>query len=181
MLRPCLKISLIVLSLFSCTVYAQLYKGVDDQGNTVYSDKPFQNAEEINPPPLSVMDAPKQEKKAEEAPETPEAVETSYTSFNIQSPAQKETLWNQPNVTVTMALEPPLAVNEGHSISLLVDGRPVIQKSGSPVIQAGRLDRGTHTLQGRIYNKTGKVIESTSPVTVYIKQTSVIKPVVTPH
>jgi hypothetical protein len=120
------------------------------------------------------MDAPKLEKKSEETDQIPKAAETSYTRFSIQSPAQKETLWNQPNVTVTMTLEPALAVEEGHSITLLVDGRPVVQKSGSPVIQAGRLFRGTHTLQGRIYNSKGKIIKTTQPVTVYIKQASAL-------
>jgi hypothetical protein len=173
MVKHALIVSALVL-LLPLPVNAQLYKGLDEEGNVVYSDKPFHNAEKLTPPPLSVMDAPKAAAKPEAAEEEAKPVETSYSSFAIKSPSNDETLWNQPDVIITMDLEPKLAIQEGHTITLLVDGRPVVTKSGSPTVHAGRLNRGSHTLQGRVLNRDGRTIKQTPSVKVHVKQTSVL-------
>ena len=158
-------------------VAAQLYKGVDAEGNVVYSDKPFENAETFTPPTLSVMDAPKVA-KPEAAPETPEEeekVETSYSRFTILSPSSGETIWNNPDLAVRMIIEPELATKEGHRIWLLMDGSPVVRHSGSPVINIGQVYRGTHTFEGQVRNQKGQILKRTSPVQVHIKQTAIKK------
>ena len=157
--------------LLSFSVHAGLYKGLDEEGNVVYSDEPFDNAEKFTPPPITVVEptkvAPKEEVAEEEKPET------VYTTFTITSPKNEATIRNEPNVVVDMVLDPELAISEGHSIWLLLDGRPLIKKTKSLSLPIGRLDRGTHTLQAQIRNSAGKAIISTKRVKVYIHQTSV--------
>jgi hypothetical protein len=156
---------------------AQLYKGTDAEGNVIYSDKPFEDSETFNPPPLSVMDAPKVEKPqaAAESPEEEDKPETSYSRFAILSPSSGETIWNNPDLAVKMIIEPALATKEGHRIWLLMDGRPVVRHSGSPIVQIGQTYRGTHTFEGQVRNQQGQILKRTPPVQVHIKQTSIIK------
>ena len=47
-----LKSLLTALLLFTFTSHAGLYKGLDEDGNVVYSDTPFDNAEKITPPQI---------------------------------------------------------------------------------------------------------------------------------
>ena len=158
--------------LLSFTVHAGLYKGLDEEGNVIYSDTPFDNSEQFTPPPLTVVEPTKVAPK-EEAVEEEKKPETVYTTFTITSPKNEETIRNEPNVVVNMVLDPELAINEGHSIWLLLDGRPLIKKTKSLSLPIGRLNRGTHTLQAQVRNSAGKAVISTKPVKVYIHQTSV--------
>ena len=163
---------LIPALLFSFTVHAGLYKGLDEEGNVVYSDKPFDNSEKFNPPPLTVVEPTKVAPK-EKAVEEEKKPETVYTTFTITSPKNEATIRNEPNVVVDMVLDPELGISEGHSIWLLLDGRPLIKKTKSLSLPIGRLDRGTHTLQAQVRNSAGKAVISTKNVKVYVHQTSV--------
>jgi hypothetical protein len=164
--------SLLMFSLIaSQAASAGLYKGLDAEGNVVYSDTPFEEAEEFTPPPLSVMDKPKVEpdRKAdvEEQP-----AEFKYLSFDIVSPENNQTIRNEPDVTVTLNLKPGLNSEQGHNVWMLVDGNPVIKKSQSLVFNLGRLERGAHKLQAQIRDKQGKIVVRTRVSVVFIHQTS---------
>ena len=50
---------LVIAALYSITAGAGLYKGLDEEGNIIYSDKPFNNSERFTPPAITVVDAPK--------------------------------------------------------------------------------------------------------------------------
>ena len=88
LIKTSLVIGLSSFLLVSYNTSAQLYKGVDADGNVVYSDKPFEDAESFTPPGLSIMDAPRVEKE-ETAAEEPEEdkPETTYSRFSISSPS----------------------------------------------------------------------------------------------
>ncbi|MBT8133007.1 MAG: hypothetical protein KJO03_00775, partial [Gammaproteobacteria bacterium] len=137
----------------------------------VYSDKPFEAAEKFTPPPLSVMDKPKlateNEADVEEKP-----AEFKYMSFDIVSPTNNQTIRNEPDVTVTLNLKPGLNSEAGHSIWMLVDGKPVIKKSQGTTLNLGRLDRGAHKLQAQIRDQEGKIVVRTRESVVFIHQTS---------
>ena len=164
--------SLLIFSLIaSQAASAGLYKGLDAEGNVVYSDTPFEEAEVFTPPPLSVMDKPKvaPDSKAdvEEVP-----AEFKYLSFDIVSPTNNQTIRNEPDVTVTLNLKPGLNSEQGHSIWMLVDGNPVIKKSQNLVLNLGRLERGAHKLQAQIRDQQGKIVVRTRVSVVFIHQTS---------
>jgi hypothetical protein len=164
--------SLLIFSLIaSQAVSAALYKGLDAEGKVVYSDTPFEAAEKFTPPPLSVMDKPKvsPESKAdvEEKP-----AEFKYLSFDIVSPTNKQTIRNEPDVTVTLNLKPGLNSEQGHSIWMLVDGNPVIKESQDLILKLGRLERGAHMLQAQIRDQQGKIVARTRSSGVFIHQSS---------
>jgi hypothetical protein len=159
--------------MFTFTAHAGLYKGLDEEGNVTYSDKPSANSEIIVPPPLTVVDAPKIKPKEEAVEEEP-AAEYKYTSFSISSPKDQQTIWNEPDLGVSLQLTPALNTADGHNIWLLMDGKPLVKNSQSLTLQIGRSDRGAHQLQAQIRNKEGKIIKRSQKITVHIKN-AVIK------
>jgi len=166
--------SLLILTLIgSCSATAALYKGLDSEGNVVYSDTPFEDAENFTPPPISVMDVPKV-KADEKAAEDEKPAEFKYISFDIISPANKQTIRDDPDVTVSLKLKPGLNTQENHNIWMLVDGKPVVKNTQSLTIQLGRLDRGAHQLQAQIRNNEGAIIVRTRPTVVFIHKTSAL-------
>lgn len=167
-----IKNNLLILALItSCSSYAALYKGIDSEGKVVYSDTPFEDAEKYTPPPISVVDVPKS-KADKEAAEEKKPVEFKYTDFDIVSPINKQTIRNEPDVAVSLNLKPGLNTEQGHSIWLLLNGKPVVKNSQSLSLQLGRLDRGAYNLQAQVRNKEGKIIVRTRSITVFIHQTS---------
>ena len=160
------------LFLFAGLGHAGLYKGLDDEGNVVYSDTPFHNAEKITPPAITVVQptkVPPEEKVAEED----KTGETKYTKFLITAPKNDDTIWNEPQLMVSLRLKPSLDTKSGHRIWLLMDGKPLVKNSQSLSLPIGRADRGSHSIQAQIRNPKGKILSRTKPVTIHIKNTVV--------
>jgi len=167
-----LKSLLLPVLIISFSAVAALYKGLDAEGNVIYSDKPFNNSKQFTPPSLTIMDAPKvQQKKG--ASKEPEEKEFKYTKFSITAPKNNEVIWNNPQLMVSLKLSPALNVAAGHTTWLMMDGKPLVKKSRSLLLQINRADRGEHKLQAQIRNKKGKIIKRTKTVTVHIKNTVV--------
>jgi len=170
-----LKSLFVPVLLFAITVNAGFYKGLDDEGNVFYSDKPFENSQIITPPAITVMDAPKIQPKAEPIAEEKPA-EFKYTQFDIVAPVNDQVIWNEPDLIVKLRLTPDLNVNENHRIWLLMDGQPLVKNSQSLSLPIGRSDRGAHQLQAQVRNKEGKIIVRTRTIIVHIKNTVVPRP-----
>jgi len=166
---------LIAALMFAFTVNAGFYKGLDEEGNVVYSDKPFENSEIITPPAITVMEAPKIKPK-EDAVEEEKPAEFKYTQFDIVAPVNDQVIWNEPDLIVNVRLTPNLNVDENHSIWLLMDGKPLVKNSQSLSLPIGRSDRGAHQLQAQVRNKEGKIIVRTRTIIVHIKNTVVPRP-----
>ena len=164
--------SLIIPSLlFAINADAGLYKGMDAEGNVVYSDKPFSNAKEITPPALTVMDAPKIEPKAVAEEVEEESADTVYTKFSMLSPTNNQSIWNDdPGLVVQLQTTPALNTSIGHTIWLLLDGKPLIKNSESLSLSVNRIDRGTHSVQAQIRDKEDKVITLSNAVIIHVKR-----------
>ena len=163
---------------------AQFYKSVDDQGNIVYSDTPTPGAEQLKPPPISTVDSiPKPVEPAE--PETRAGEEgteepakkppTKYTHFSIAQPGNDATIWdNSGAIPVALKLEPPLDIENGHSVWIYVDGQAVVRKSQSLVQPLSNIDRGTHKIRAEIRDGNRKTLKRSKNVTVHLKRASSI-------
>lgn len=166
-----LKSLLLATLMFSLSVTAGLYKGLDEEGNTVYSDTPFENAKEIKPPPLTVSKPFKAPPKAavKETAAEQASPETKYTKFSIVSPTNNQTIRNVPNIMVNVQITPKLNIKKGDNIWLLFDGKALVKNSRSTSIPIGRANRGLHTVQVQLRSKTGKVIKHSNTVTIHVK------------
>jgi len=151
-------------------VHAGLYKGLDADGNVSYSDKPFDNAKEMTPPTITVLEPVKVKPKNIVA-EKPISKKFNYKKFSISSPTDQQTIWNNPALNVSLNLKPALNTAEGHKIWLFMDGKPIVKNSRSLNLEIGLAERGEHRLQAHIRNKAGKVIKQTRAITIHIKRT----------
>ncbi len=168
-----LKNLLFAALIITFTANAALYKGLDDEGNVIYSDRPFTNSKQFTPPAITVMDAPKVQPKKEVSKETEEKKAFKYTRFSITAPKNNEVIWNAPQLIVSLKVTPALNLKEGHTTWLMMDGKPMVKKSHRLLLQISRADRGEHKLQAQIRNKKGKIIKRTKTITVHIKNTVV--------
>lgn len=164
----------------SFPLHAGFYKGLDEKGNVVYSDKPFTNSEKIVAPSISVMDAPKVKPAEKKQPDAGTDKNTGnkvvkYSRLAITAPKNQETLWNNKALSVTVSLSPALNIKGGDYLSLKMDGKTVVKHSNSLQLQLGTLERGEHKLQVLVRNKQGKVVKRSKAITVHIKHSVVRK------
>ena len=172
MKKAIFKSFLLAILFYAVTADAGLYKGLDDEGNVVYSDKPFENAQKFTPPSLTIVNTPKAAAK-KEVLEEEKTAEFKYTDFDIISPKDNQTIWNEPDLGVAVQLKPALNTAEGHNIWLLMDGKPLVKNSQSLLLPIGRADRGAHQLQAQVRDEAGKIVVRTSTVIVHIKNSVV--------
>ena len=168
-LTSLLKLLLIVFA-STTVVHAGLYKGLDADGNVAYSDEPFNNAKEMTPPTITVLDPVKVTPK-KIITEKPQDKKFNYKKFSISSPTNQQTIWNNPALDVSLSLKPALNMAAGHKIWLFMDGKPIVKNSSSLTLTINQADRGEHQLQAHIRNKAGKVIKQTKAITIHIKRT----------
>ena len=195
MINTFAKSLLLILLVSINAVSAGVYKGISSDGEVVYSDVPFRESAEFDAPPVAVLEMPdvvldkvlsEEAAKADKADADRIAAEKSqaeseniqsqagypYTKFYIKSPKDKETIWNNPDLEVSLHLEPSLNNLKKHKIWLLLDGKPLVDNSESLSIPTGRLERGEHKLQAQVRDAKGKLIIKTKSIIVYIHYSS---------
>lgn len=164
----------LLLSLFSLPGLTQVYKTVDENGVTEFSDTPStQNAARINIQPANVIEtttaAPDPADPAEQSP-------FKYESITITAPTNEQTLFdNAQNINVAVNVEPGLNTEQGDSIVIQVDGETV-SEGNSQLVNLGDMDRGTHTVTAAIINRNGRELVGSEPVTFFVRQPSINLP-----
>jgi len=160
------------LLLISNIVTAQtIYQWTDEQGNTVFSDKPQPGAQEKTVPELPSYHAPKIPATTPQT-QQPTPPQTIYQSLSITSPKNQETIWsNQGIIPVSVDLQPALA--KGDTLIITVDGKNVLESTSSTTLQLKSIDRGTHSIQAKVIDKNGKTAKTSLAVTVYLHKASV--------
>ncbi len=162
---------LILLLITSFAVFAELYRGVDSEGNVVYSDRPFADAEKFTPPPLSVMDKPGSS-SAKKVVEDEKPAEFKYTQFDIASPADNQTIRNEPDLAVSIILKPGLNTEENHSIWLLLDGKVRVKNSKSLAFNIGHVERGAHKIRAQVRDPQDKIVLRSRYALIFVHQSS---------
>ena len=169
---------LLALTLATPVLGSQVvYKWVDPQGVTHYSDRPVPGAQRVelrvgttavtpsSPPASAPSTAP--QRTADTA---------AYRNFEIWKPGNDEVFSNVAgNVDVNVRVEP--ALHPGHTLSLYLDGRLV--EGFPPDAQQFSLSevyRGTHGVVAVITDQSGQRVAETPPVTFHVRQTSTINP-----
>ena len=161
-----------LLLVIPLTAVAQVYKSVDENGNTVYSDKPpanGSNAEKVqigapntSPPPRQV-DRPAPVVKQEK-------IEISAA---ITSPAHDTAIaiGFAGNFSVTAAVNPPLG--NGSSAQLLIDGEAIGPAQTHTSWALSNIFRGSHILTVVISDRAGKTLAESQPITVHVMRANV--------
>ena len=154
---------------FSATVY----RWVDENGVTHYSDQPHENAEKVTVSAPQTYSAPHQSQSTNSSSQ-PTPAGPTY-SCSITQPANDDTFPNTTAVIATAQASP--VPREGDKVILVFDGSRVENfPPGGGAYQLGNVDRGTHTLQAQVEDSTGKVVCQSSTVSFTVLQPSVLNP-----
>jgi hypothetical protein len=171
-----MKYSILLLALVVPLASADVYKTVTSDGEVIFSDTPSPGAKRMHLPELTTY-------KSTPVPSLPSGTETtppalpSYQSFTVTTPRDQATIWdNAGNVSMSVDLEPALAVEDGHKVQYYLDGKPYGKADLSMANAYHGLDRGTHTLSASVLDGNGDSLISTAPVTIYLHQASVLHP-----
>jgi len=153
-----------------CGASGEVYKYVDEDGNTVYTDEPpSEDAEPMDLPELTVTDivqpAPQDPDPPAAQPEQPE-VDLSFTS-----PAPEQNLWGTGNDLAVELSAQPGGVIAGGQVVLYIDDEEVTRsRSLSAIIK--QIDRGTHDVRAEMVDSNGEVVAEAGPVTFHMHQHS---------
>lgn len=162
----CLCLSLLA----SAAAWAAIYKTVDENGRTVYTDNPPANKPveaielpELNTqPPVSTQPPP----AAKRAP-----VQVQY-QVSIAAPAQGMQIpMGQHEVPVSLDIHP--ALRDGAYVQILLNGQPNGPTFQGTQIVLTDVYRGEHQLQAAIYSSDGEELVRSDAVTIYVQRQSV--------
>jgi hypothetical protein len=155
---------------FSATVY----RWVDENGVTHYSDQPHENAEKVTISAPQTFSAPHQSQPNNSSSRPPAPAGPTY-SCSITQPANDDTFPNATAVVTTAQANP--VPREGDKVVLVFDGSKVQNfPPGGGAFQLTNLDRGTHTLQAQVEDSSGKIVCQSSTVSFTVLQPSVLNP-----
>jgi hypothetical protein len=166
----------LLLMVSAGAVAAEVWRWVDENGVTHFSDRPHPGAERVELSPAQTFTAP-----ALPPPRQPASSETvepasPYSRVTIVSPGAGEMFWNiGGELTVQLELEPQLM--RGHQLRLFLDGSRVEGVPQGPVqFTIGEVWRGEHTLRAAIFDSGGRELASSEAITFYVQQTSIQNP-----
>ena len=150
-----------------------LYKWVDDNGVTHYSDRPEPGAQRVKiAAAQTYKGGSPQAGESRGQPNRPGNA-SSYTRLEITSPEDGAVLWNiGGRVEVAAALEPELA--DGHQLWFILDGKSHQGSAGSAT--SLEVPRGSHTLSASVTDAAGAEVITSAPISFVVRQTSVAQP-----
>ena len=178
-------IAALSLLLMTASIGAQVYRVVDEHGNVIYTDRPPENGgEEVELPPLSIIEVPVYQKtarqKAAEAAAAGEPVETeiplktlrrNYRDFEIISPQQEESVWH-PDGPVPVAWKTGKDLQQGMKVTIFIDGNQQATTT-QPIIPVSGLERGEHTVTAEIKDAKNRRIATANPVTFFVRRPTI--------
>jgi hypothetical protein len=183
-----MRLAAILAALASTTLLGavDVYRWTDANGQTHYSDRPRAGAERITvvaDPPASGTGgmAPDDAGSPADEADTPDF--TRYRSLTITSPAQEQqeqTLWNiEGQLDVAAAVDP--ALQPGHSLRFILDGRTVTAEPGSTRARFPEVFRGEHSLQVEVVDPAGNTLVASPTRRFFVRQTALPNPVPAPR
>lgn len=168
--------ALLTLLLPSSLLAAEVYRYVDPERGVEYSDTPRPGAERIVIPDPSVAPVVRtlpREVADDPVADPPTDTALIYVSIAITDPADQDTLRdNAGNLIVAVSLDPPLQVDFGHRLRLLLDGA-VAEEGPSDHFALNEVDRGTHTLQAVVIGLDGEPLATSDVTTFYLHRMTV--------
>jgi hypothetical protein len=155
---------------------ATVYKWVDAEGVTHYSDQPHPNAQMVDVAPISTVKsgAPT---GTTTTPKPANAPAGPRYQCEILRPENDEVFLNTSTVSLRLGLEPLLDADD--QIAVAVDGsRQTNQPTRGSEFLLSDVSRGTHTVMIAIYDRSGKnQLCATQSITFHVRQPSTQAPV----
>lgn len=148
-----------------------LYKWVDADGVTHYSDQPAPGSKEIH-----VLGAQSYKSTAATPSSRSSAKPTTvqYTRLEITRPTEGETVFNPAggHVEAAAAVEPPLA--PGHQLWFVLDGTRLPDPAGPNLSMTLTVERGSHTVATLVTDPSGREVLGSAPLQFFIRAPSIL-------
>lgn len=159
-LTRCCTLTLFTLTVMSTHAATTVYKVKNPDGSISYSDQPQDDAEVMQVEPVPTVPAVPVNFAPANAPDEDASTAQAYRNFAIVAPGNNEAFHSpEGTVEIRVALEPTL--QDGHMLEYWVDGK-LHQSSQAHALQLTNVDRGTHTIQVKIVDASGVVLENRS-------------------
>lgn len=161
------RVLLIFLLAASPFVSAQIFKWVDADGRTQFSDRPQPDAKSIELK-LAAPPAPPSTAAGGATGEGP--MLGPYAGFEIVSPAPNETLRQvEDKLVVSLLLDPALI--GGHQLEFVLDGTTIrLEKSAGTQLTLAGVSFGSHEAYAQILDSRGAVVARTRTVTFHLRK-----------
>jgi hypothetical protein len=178
-----MRTALILLAVLALPASAAqtVWKWVDAQGVTHYSDRPVAGATKVEISSANTAEAqpaysPPAAAERAERPQT----SSRYQSLEITRPASGESFINTGGVVpVSVAVRP--ALRPGHQLRVYLDGRAVEGLAPDAAnFDLQQVPRGEHRVHAAVVDGSGRTLRETSPVTFIVRQESIANPPVGP-
>jgi hypothetical protein len=172
-----MRVPIILLSVMLCGPLAaeQIYRYVDEQGNTVFTDEPRPGAEPVELGPINTVNTPAPEPRRAPATTDGPRQGSAYRVLRLTGPPDESVLRQQSGFSVALELEPSLQTREGHQSALFLNGEEYARGTQTSW-QLQDLDRGSYAVQAAIIGPKGRRIASSNTLNVTIKRTSALQP-----
>jgi len=152
----------------SQAAFGQVFKWVDSEGRTQFSDRPQQDAQAIDLKDIGASDSTDQSANVGGIPG--QSLLGPYTAFEIVSPEQNQTLrLEQQNVPISLIIDPPPM--PGHQVKLVMDSVPIaVDQAAATQMSLTDVPWGSHQVFAEIHDSKGDPIARTAPVTFHLRK-----------
>lgn len=101
-----------------------------------------------------------------------------YEQIVIMSPHDQETVFdNTGHLDIEILMSPATSLEDHESVEIYLDGRPASRAVPTPTgFSIDQIDRGSHWLQARIADASGRTVIASAPVQVFMWQASRLFP-----
>ena len=154
---------------------AQIYKYIDANGKTVFTNQPPTNvdAKPVELPPTNTV-GPQGPVAAPATSGTEDQATKAYQILALSNLPDDEALrQNNGTFIVNVVVQPALAPD--HQLQLLLDGQPYGAPTSSTGIGLQNIDRGDHTLAVQVLQGS-RVIQASAPVGFTLQRISTNSP-----
>jgi len=150
---------------------ATVYKWVDENGVTHYSDQPHQDAKkvEVNSAQTYQSTGVARTSSASSGNNSPVA---TYRTCEMYRPENDEVFLNTDTVTAKVRLDPQL--RGGDRIAIGLDGKRVQTSTATDATL--KVERGSHQLMVTVEDSSGKAVCTSPSITFHVRQPSVQAP-----
>ncbi|MEZ5564173.1 MAG: DUF4124 domain-containing protein [Gammaproteobacteria bacterium] len=157
---------------------ADVYRWVDAEGVTHFSDQPHAGAERVtitvSKPARSATDSAGVRRSSTNTDQHP--VTVGYQSLVVTKPTQDQVLWNiEGQLDVAATVQP--ALRSGHAMVFTLDGRTQKAEQGASTSHFTGVYRGEHSLTVDVVDASGKALMSSATIRFNVRQTSIANPV----
>lgn len=151
-----------------------LYKWVDADGTTHYSDRPAPGAEEMRVSGAQTYRSPGLSAQPTKPADATKPAFAGYQHVDVTKPQAGESFAN-PGGHVDAAASVDPGLQPGHQLWFVLDGTRLSEPSPSYTASLD-VHRGTHTVAVVILDSQGHEVIGSTPVTFYVREASIATP-----